>query len=255
MTNKQITKQIIIITIGVIIIFGCLAMSNMYINDLVKGPRGPRDFSEWTEYEIDPETILEKLRRGDKDLFTQVLATPENYEKSYLGPFPWKQSDYLKIASALHQYTGNDAFTDWHVYSMLFSGDCQYDPVGFDLFNIVYIKDVEAKKYNAREIDIYPLYKGVRVSEEADLQRPMFGLNGIKLDKIKVTADNALQIAEENGGRNARLTIKNQCRISILSSGQDWHVRYSSQDPSFISSIFEMNIDSSTGKYKIITTK
>jgi hypothetical protein len=252
MRNDQKTKQIIIIVIGVTIMFGYLAMSNVYINDLIKGPREPRDFSEGAEYKIDPEKILKEIDQGNINSFMLVSVTPEDYEKLYLKPFSWKQSDYLKITDALFRYTGNDIYIDWSIYDISFYGDCRYESVGLDWFKIVYIEDVGKQTYNAYEVTISSLYGSVQLSELPNLQRPVFGLNSINLDKLKITADDALQIAEENGGRDVRLNVDNKCRISISTGDQDWYVRYSKQDSSFISSIFEIDIDSYTGKYKVL---
>ena len=133
---------------------------------------------------------------------------------------------------------------------MSFYGNCGYNPIGFDLVKFIYTKFVDSQMYIAREIDIYPLDEGVSVAEEGNLQKPIFGLEGINLDKLKITADDALRIAEENGGIDARLAVDNQCDISISSSEHNWYVRYSIQ-ASTNSTIFEMTINSYTGKYKI----
>lgn len=249
--NKQ-TKLRISIATGIAIFFGCLALSSVYINGFFKGPRDPTDFSNSTFYEIDPRNILEELDKGDINVFTKVSSTPDSYEKSYFSPFPWSQSDYIRIANSLSQYTGNDVSDGWHVYNMVFYGECQYDPVGFDQFKIIYFKDVGPQKYNAREISIYPLNAGASMSTQSGLDRPMFGLNNLNLEKFKVSADEAIQVAEEHGGSDARLAIGNQCSISVSTSGQDWHVRYADQNPLLISSIFELNINSQNGKYKVL---
>jgi hypothetical protein len=135
---------------------------------------------------------------------------------------------------------------------MSFYRDCQNISTGFDLFIIVYVKYTDTNKYDAREITVSPIYQNASMSEKKNLQQPMFSLNNINLDKINVTADTALHIAEENGGKVARLTAKNQCRASVISDGQDWFVRYLAQNSSVSSSIFKIDVNAYTGKYKIL---
>ncbi len=249
MINK---RRIIIILTSLAIVFGLLAASKVYLNDFIKGPREPNGFFSQNNYKIDPNTVLEKLDQGDLNVFTQVLATPEYYEKSYFSPVPWTQADYLKLARALHQHTGSDTFDKWQVYRMSFYRDCQNISTGFDLFIIIYVKYIDSKKYDAREISISPMYESASMSEKNNLQQPVFGLDNINLDEINVTADTALHIAEENGGRSARLAAENKCRASITSDGQIWFVRYLAQNSSVNSSIFEINVNIYTGKFKIL---
>ncbi len=255
MKSKQsITRRLFILVISIAIVVGSLTVLNKYFDNLIESPRGPREFSVWNDYRIDPKTILEKLDQGGQEVFTPVLVTPVDYEKIYQQPFQWMQADYLKIANALHLYIWKEPLEDWLLYDMSFYGDCRYNPVGFDLFKSIFIKYDGARKYTAHEIDIYPLYAGVSVAEETNLEQPMFDLGSVNLNKLKVTVDDALRIAEENGGRNFRLAIKNQCNMSfrISSNNQVWYINYSNQDSS---SVFEMSIDPYTEKYKLLNTQ
>jgi len=167
----------------------------------------------------------------------------------YSNPFPWKQDDYLKIADVLHQYVWKEDLKKWQLYKISFYGKCGYHPIQFDLVKFIYIKFTDSQTYIAHGIDIYPLHEGVSAAEESNLHKPMFGLEGISLDKLKVTADDALRIAEENGGTDARLAVDNQCDISISSSEHNWYVRYSIQ-ASTNSTVFEVLINSYTGKHR-----
>lgn len=78
------------------------------------------------------------------------------------------------------------------------------------------------------------------------------GWKYINLDKLKVTAEEALEIAENNGGQQARLTIKNRCRINLLLGpypSPNWWISYSQNISA--KEIFEMKIDAYTGKFDV----
>jgi hypothetical protein len=65
------------------------------------------------------------------------------------------------------------------------------------------------------------------------------------LDDLKILADKALDIAEENGGREMRQSFHNDCDLYLVLS-EDWGVIYDTGGKDF--SILEINIDPYTGK-------
>jgi hypothetical protein len=86
--------------------------------------------------------------------------------------------------------------------------------------------------------------------------RSLFGWKSISLDKLKLTADDVLEFAEENGGQDARIKIENNCTIgvSLNPSGDSkaWHIGYYTGG---IGSAFEMDLAPYTGWYRIRNTK
>ena len=102
----------LLIAVLVIVIIGITLLVTFIVNPIFmdqvkKAPSGMSDYFETADYTIDPTTILEDLSQGKKNIFTPLMATPEVYEKLYPNPLPWNQSDYLNIATALHQYVLN----------------------------------------------------------------------------------------------------------------------------------------------------
>src|SRR6266498_5292710 len=197
---------LMIVIIGITLLVTYI-VNPVFMDQVKKAPSGMSDYFETADYTIDPTTILEDLSKGKKNIFMPLMATPEVYEKLYPNPFPWKQADYLNIASALHQYVWNETLNDGQLYSMSFYGDCRYNPVGFDLFKVPYFRDAEPRQYSVREIDIFPLYGGAATGGGTNFPRPLFGWRSLKLSEFKITADDALRLAEENGGREARLAF------------------------------------------------
>jgi hypothetical protein len=73
----------------------------------------------------------------------------------------------------------------------------------------------------------------------------------VDVENFKVTADDALLIADANGGRGARLAIQNHCKVLVgipNIDNENWKVEFYSGS----TTIFSMFINPLTGKYEII---
>ena len=257
MKNKG-PKIIIIVLVITIIISACpilmrepIFMDSQQIRfpDVLFNSYGNRG-----SYEFNPETILESLKRGNEDVFTPIAEASR--EHIYSTSFPWKQSDYLMIADALHQFVWKETVEDWSLHDMVLYGDCQYNPIGFDIIKISYYKVTGLQQYSAHMIGIYPLSGEGEWGGGEKFPRSLFSRwNYIDLEKLKVTSEGALQIAEDNGGMLARLAANNQCSIQFSLSSYPyprWRVTYySNRSPR---QIFEMTIDAYTNKYEILST-
>jgi len=93
------------------------------------------------------------------------------------------------------------------------------------------------------------LFKDASFGEDY-FPRPLFGWASVKANSFEITADEALHIAEDKGGKEARLKVDNVCDITINNSlayfrNNDWIVTYSPN-------LFKIHIDPYSGKYKII---
>jgi len=250
--NKNTMKNRTLLTVVLLAILLIVA-SAIYIvyissdpfNDLVtRYPNGA--FNDTGSYKIDTETILATLAQGETDVFTLELATPQApLEKVIM----WHQSDYLEIASALHQFVWSEKLDNWNLYSMSFDASCQDGSNGFLNGDFTYFKTVfhgGKLTYTAHEILISPQYENVSWGGGMDFPRPVLGWKSIVLNRLKVTSENALKIAEENGGSTARLAAENKCTISLILSGYTgWNVVYEGSDGLFI---FEIKIDPYTGR-------
>lgn len=75
----------------------------------------------------------------------------------------------------------------------------------------------------------------------------------LNLAQIKISAEDAVQIAEDAGGVAFRAEVGNECSIhTSIEAGEqysNWRINYSSIDNR---TRFEVTIDELTGKYKII---
>jgi len=215
-------------------------------------PVGFEAFHETSYYKINPERILMSLDLGEENVFTPEIATPEN--PIFEQPFSWHQADYLKIASALHQFAWKEPLNDWNLYSMHFNTACRDNPDGFGFGEFVYFKIIPykiwLKDYEVQGLQIAPQYGNVGSGGSEYYPGPLFGgWKSIDLDKVKVTAEEALRIGEENGGQAARLSVQNNCTIRVRLSGYSgWWVRITENDTA--SEVFSLEIDPYTGKIK-----
>lgn len=205
------------------------------------------------DYLINPDTILVALNRGDANVFLPMLATPgPNDELLPPGSFEWEQKDYFEIAKVLSQHVWKDDLTDWEVYYVAFGKDCINTTRGFDSFDIIYFKPVKAASedmYITRQINIYPLAKQVTWGSGSNYPRLFLrDWLSVDLENFKVTADEALQIAEDNGGTDARLRVNNSCNILISSphnNNNAWSVSY------YVRASFQVIVDPYNGKFKV----
>ena len=254
-------KYFIVIGIFIVSVFIIFAIARVfeYIYDSgIHYPKGLTDFNDTSDFEIDPNTILSDLNRGKTDVFKPAPATPLAINTPLSsGSYPWHQSDYLKVAGALHQFAWRESLDGWSLYSMVFGTICLDNRGGFDAVDLTYYKQLNGEKgYTIHEMEIYPIGGRVTWGGGDDFSRPLFGWKSINLDRMKVTADDALQIAEQTGGKEFRIKYNNSCDISILlkpnGDVSDWIVAYFAQGSS---NIFEIHINPYTGEYNILPGK
>lgn len=214
-------------------------------------PVGIGDFRDRSSYQIDPNTIIAALDAGKTDVFTPVdsfqpAAAPNGFVS-------WQQDDFLKVARSLHQTVWAEPLTGWRLYSMHFSSACQDDPRGFTEGDFYYFKttfrDNGKIRYTTQDFFIFPQHGQATWGGGSNFPHPLFGWQNIRLGRIQITAEDALTIAEENGGRESRLLVNNKCSIHVALSGNNtWQVYIYNDDTSAL--IFRMEIDPETGEIK-----
>jgi hypothetical protein len=214
-------------------------------------PNGINEISG--DYQINPDTILDELNKGEINVFSSMVATPSlDDELLPPGSFEWTQEDYLSISKALGQYVWKDDMADWSVYYISFEKDCLDEGDGFDSFDIIYYKAVKVDSenlYDTREINIRPLAKMVTWGSTSGYPRSFLSnwLN-VDLRNFKVTADSALQIAENNGGKDARFRVNDSCLILVSSPYNNrnvWSVSY------YGTSLFHTVVNPYNGKFNV----
>ena len=211
-------------------------------------PVGISDFRDRSFYEIDTATILESIDQGETEVFTaQESASPVSEPKAV----SWVQSDFIKLARALNDIVWEEQLSGWRLYSMHFSTPCRDNLSGFAEADFYYFKTSFREngkiRYTTQNIFISPEYEQVTWAGGANFPRALIGWEYVRLRQIQVTAEDALVIAEENGGRETRQLVDNNCRIHVrLAGDKTWQVLIYQNDTG--SSLFRMVIDPESGQ-------
>jgi len=207
-------------------------------------------FSQY--YTIEPTSLLDSLKRGET-VFTPVSQRPELLPVDQKVTVNWHQADYFYIANALYEGVLGKTLQGWQLSSMDFALGCSkvqngFQNGGFRFFSVV--KDNDQESRLERFIDIDPSNNFVHVSE-TKYSPKLIDLKSIDLAQLKISADQALQIAESNGGEEKRASVKNACSISSLltldrTDRWQWKVFYSRWDDRTV--FFNILIDPYTGE-------
>ena len=201
-------------------------------------------------YTFDPSTILDSLNRGDTDVFIFQEAWPETDTSGSSGTVFWSQEDYFRVAQVLHQQLWQVSLNTYNYYTV-FSVDCSDVENGAfseaEFFSNQVIQSVEGEDRIEYHITINPTGDWVNALKK-ELSPNLHFVEPINLDDYRITAEEALQIAEENGGFDKRLEYDNTCYIDVYAPGSNfngWHVSYYNKNS--VQRIFKVVIDPQTG--------
>jgi hypothetical protein len=216
--------------------------------------------SEDKYYLIDPETILASLSQEKNDVFKPMAATPQpELYSSMSTDVTWSQSDYMRIAQAIHQISWGEPLDGQNLYSFSFEMNCSdagrgtFSEASFNSYEVIQPEQEEEKRIEYW-IEIRPAINLV-LTTKVEYQPNVNRKEPIDLLQYQITVDEALQIAEENGGNAARLAVDNDCQISAFSptvSGNGWEIGYDIYKDNHFRSLFTITIDSKTGEYKVL---
>lgn len=227
-----------------------------YVSQDQKRYPDPRYINSWYElksYHFDPITIIPMLKRGENNLF-QPGADFFADDVYNPGSFPWRQQDFLLVSNGFYEFATNHRLKDWQAHSWLFDRSCDGNSVGFDHARFSYLNPNKGENPTIGEftlIDINLLNKTVSWGENRDFESDsFFGWQSVDPTQIKITADDALQIADEHGGKEIRQAFQNkECSIDVFLNTQTnrWEVEYF--DTNF--EVFEVIVDPKYGSYEI----
>lgn len=212
----------------------------------------PFDFKSYGRdgyYKIDPQTILTSLENEDMNVFEPLVTDPNKIEKLTDISVAWTQADYLRIFSAFSKLVWDDSMDPkvWGIYYVNFVGRCFDEACNLHNALIVYFK-ISANSYTTRIMEVQPSFGLVRWGDETNY--PLVRRwESVQLTEARITAEDALKIAEKNGGREIRLKAPNKYTVTVDSWGSDnkiWQVQYLFDDPPF----YQFLIDFDTGRYK-----
>lgn len=197
-------------------------------------------------FAFDPTSILSSIEKGAKDTFSPIDEEPGLQSTSQSQPVTWKQADYFRLAEALNEKVGGESFENWNLKEMYFSLGCNQVELGFQYgqFKFFQIRNANNEEIRVeRFIEIDPTRNFARAME-VEYSPNLENWKAIDLQTIRVSAEEALSIAEKNGGYEKRTAVENKCGISVGTSqdiNTDWLTIYSP-------SLFVDRINLVTGK-------
>lgn len=204
-------------------------------------------------YIIEPLTLVDSLKANNTNAFSPISKEPELLPVEQQVPVNWLQGDYFFIADTLYEKVLGKTLQDWQLSSMDFDLGCSKIGNGFQNGRFTFfrvVQDKEQKSRFVRPIDIDPRRNFVHTTEWK-YYPSLINLETIDLSRLKINAENALQIAESNGGKEKRQLIEDACEISLglypnSSNYKGWVVTYTRKDDG--ASLFRIQIDPYTGE-------
>jgi hypothetical protein len=229
-------RKIVFFAIAICVIAALASSYVWYIsgNDFLQNyPTTVGSFNNIGYYKINPGTILASLENDPSDLFQ--LTSDSSLDKIMERPLSWSQRDYDRIAHKISEYVWAESLDSWELYRMIFITSCHDNPAGFDSADYVYFKKISSNGkslYTARDIFITPQYGDISLGSDTNFPRTFLGWKNIISSKINVTAEEALLLAENSGGKNARFNMQNRCQIYVSMNLEgyghsNWKVSYS----------------------------
>lgn len=217
-------------------------------------------YLETRYYSINPETILGTLAQGNKDIFSLIVATPEEMPSVPVKSVLWSQADYFRIAQTLHEQIWGVSVEDQNLRNMSFGMDCEdvergiFNFADFDFYQIIQAEGEETRiEYT---IVIRPSESLIYTSKREFRPNTQI-MKPVDVGLYSVTAEAALEIAEKNGGSEKRLEVGNACNLDVLAPGPDykgWRILYGDASNS-IKFLLEIAVDPQTGKCKVLYPK
>lgn len=207
----------------------------------------------WQEFdfEFNPETVFDDLENGEDDVFMPAAEeVPERKPRN----IHWYQEDYLNLVNVLADMYLPDIFWDTHPVSMNTSFLCdEIDQFDYDMhFDYYRYFGEDGNDMEHYLFHISPEKGSIWIYNES---RTGNTLKPIQFDfkKTRVTFEDALEIAEENGGQEFREERENECGLAIdLDPDNEtelyWEVEYHGPKAFSIGDYYRVYVDAVTGE-------
>jgi len=251
---KKILVVIALIVLGLFIvrhIFGSQRADEMWHE--YPSAIGDDNFYKYGEFVINPDTIFSSLDTGDTNVFMPYFGTPETPDQQPVNSIYWHESDYLKVANGLNRHIWGQSLDNWKLSEVLLPTECNKYSQGFANGYFTFFQTLWSNGsifYIVRSMNISQQFNTLSWGGDTTYAHPIFGWKGYDLSKMKITAEDALNIAEQQGGEKFRLTYSNQCGIFVSLGDSGWRIIYSRPSYSFI-----IDIDPYTGAFKVVNPK
>ncbi|MBI3160493.1 MAG: hypothetical protein HYZ26_12920 [Chloroflexi bacterium] len=188
--------------------------------------------SEGIAYSIDPDTILDALEIGDRNVFLpreDIGNLPQPGEM--VG---WNQEDYLLVVETLHELAWGETLEEWDLTYLSAYWLCNDLEIGIQNVNLLYQKiDDGSRGGVARfesDFNIDPR-RSLAEIYMAEYGPSYAEILGVDPSQLEVVWFDIVNIAEMNGGVRLRATVQDECTVdatirSDVSRGAIWEVTY-----------------------------
>jgi hypothetical protein len=211
-------------------------------------------------YSIDPKSIMGDLDNGKEPVFTPSVSYPTALPDDKKSPVSvyWGQEDYLRIVRALFKENWKESFDAQNIYSMMFMRDCgETEPYKFSSTDFVFYRNPPGLVLGKRIeylVQINQTNNMVSATQAEDSPN-INKYAPVNLKRYRIPAEQALGIAEKNGGLEVRQKNANDCTIIVYTNGsddKDWAVSYMNRRNGPMQSVFIIHIDPSSGATEVI---
>lgn len=184
-------------------------------------------------FSFDPQLIHLPIKQSDKPTFSLIEGESKIQDLSESEVVNWKQNDYANITEELHKLIWNEFTKNWKLYYVYFSVSCDQVNSGFQFaqFKFFQIKNMDGQEVRVEHVLEIDLLKHFAHAMEIEYSPNLENRRGINIETIKPSTDEALAIAEKDGGKEKRTAINNKCGVSVGNSldttNSNWLVIYS----------------------------
>lgn len=224
--------MILVVVVAAFLVYSTI-LEDMKENE-TPNPRALWDFKTVKSTTIDPTSLLGDIRNGKKITLHVQDFEPDNPSFTPIG---WSENDFLEVAQTYWKAIWQDDPNLWNLYKVVFDTTCDSASDQFGDAEFLYYQEITkdgVNLYSVRGFDIYPAYGYLSWSGDTIYPRPKLGRKLIKIDLeniIKVPAEKALALADQQGGSDFRKKENNNCNITIILwpeqyERSDWLVLY-----------------------------
>jgi hypothetical protein len=203
-------------------------------------------------YSFDPESIFQSLSQSDESIFRQIgsITNPVDTIPS-TSDVTWSQEEFSDVMQSFHKFLWKEpAGNNWTMVSVEFRTGCNdvNNSLQFGSYHLYRVDSSSGRTTRqTRRIVIKPS-EGTVWWSESELYPVIEQWIPVDLENLKISATDAVSIAEANGGEATRVDVGNEC-VKIISGYHDeWRVAYYSLTSN--NTILEFFINNNTGEYR-----
>jgi len=188
--------------------------------------------SDIGDYSFNSETIIDALAQGEQGVFSPLSETPTPAPVHHPKTTAWNSLDFLLVARAFHQFYWQETLDEWQfcvVWYDYHCADVTRGPYSAKFWLYKVNNRPEGKTSVLHTTSIYRDGEIIWLEEEKTPVGGQWYYMHTEPEQVRISAEDAVQIADENGWLALRSRIENNCEISVSANGpqeNEWLVSY-----------------------------